>query len=297
VLRWPPGGDVSALEGRRVDIDHRADRSSAGRDRFALGLARAFAGAVLFALPLLMTMEMWWLGFHMAPVRLALLLALFFPFLVVLSWHAGFEPTFSWRDDVVDAFVAYAVGFAASALLLWLLGALDRAMSWREVAGKVSLQALPASIGALLAQTLLGERETAGTARGGATAYASELFIMAVGALFLAFNVAPTEEMLLIAWRLGPLRAALLMLMSLAVIHTFVYSVAFRGRPKHRPVSGWSLFLRFSVVGYAITLLLCAWLLWSFGRLDGLALAAALQCIAVLGLPAAVGAAAARLIL
>lgn len=30
--------------------------------RFFVGLARAFAGAVLFSLPLLMTMEMWWLG-------------------------------------------------------------------------------------------------------------------------------------------------------------------------------------------------------------------------------------------
>lgn len=275
----------------------RSDDSRAVHAHFARGLARAFAGAVIFGLPLMMTMEMWWLGFYMAPGRLALLLALFFPFLVVLSWHSGFEPTFSWRDDVVDAFVAYAVGFAASALVLWQIGMLDRETPLREAVGKVSLQAVPASIGALLAQSLLGERETAGSVRGGATSYASELFIMALGALYLAFNLAPTDEMMLIAWRLGPLGCAVLMLASLAVIHTFVYTVAFRGRPRHRPVSGWSLLLRFSVVGYALALLLCSGLLWSFGRLDGLAPAAALQSIAVMGFPAAVGAAAARLIL
>jgi uncharacterized membrane protein len=37
--------------------------------------------------------------------------------------------------------------------------------------------------------------------------------------------------------------------------------------------------------------------LWTFGRFDGLALAEALRMSVVLGLPAAVGAAAARLVL
>ena len=39
-------------------------------ERFRVGLARAFAGAIIFALPLLMTMEMWWLGFYMVRHRL-----------------------------------------------------------------------------------------------------------------------------------------------------------------------------------------------------------------------------------
>lgn len=32
---------------------------------YAKGLARAFGGSIIFASPLLMTMEMWWLGFYM----------------------------------------------------------------------------------------------------------------------------------------------------------------------------------------------------------------------------------------
>lgn len=266
--------------------------------RFLMGLARATAGAIIFALPLLMTMEMWWLGMAMPGWKLALLLALFFPFLVVLSWHVGFEPTFSWRDDVVDALVAVAVGFAASALVLALLGELRAGMSPRELLGKVALQAVPASIGALLAQSQLGEEDAGQDVRGGAASYASDIFIMAVGALFLAFNLAPTEEMMMIALGLTGGGAALLMLLSVAVMHTFVYSVAFRGRPdEHRHASGWSLLARFTVVGYALAFLVSMYMLWSFGRLDGLGLAAALQAGAVLGFPAAVGAAAARLIL
>jgi putative integral membrane protein (TIGR02587 family) len=266
--------------------------------RFITGLGRAVAGAIIFGLPLLMTMEMWRLGVYMPAWKLALLLVLFFPFLVVLSWHSGFEPTFSWRDDVVDALVAYAVGFVASALVLWLLGLLAPGMSLRELAGKVVLQALPASIGALLAQSQLGEREETQVTRGGVARYGSELFVMGVGALFLAFNLAPTEEMLLLAVGMPAWTAALLMLVSLMAMHAFVYGVAFRGRPdpQERP-SGWHLWLRFTLVGYAIALLLSAFMLWAFGRFDGASLAMGLQATAVLGFPAAIGAAAARLIL
>ena len=266
--------------------------------RFALGLARAFAGAVIFALPLLMTMEMWWLGFTMPAWKIALLLVLFFPFLVLLSWHVGFEPTFSWRDDVVDALVAYAVGFLASALLLALLGEIRAGMSAREIMGKLSLQAVPASIGALLSQTQLGDRDASQVTRGGAAGYWNELFIMAVGALFLAFNLAPTEEMVMIAFRLSSLATVVLMLASLLAMHTFVYAVSFRGRPEdHRSASPLSVLLRFTITGYVLALAISAYMLWSFGRLDGVALAPALQAVAVLGLPAAIGAAAARLIL
>lgn len=277
----------------------RSDSDAHDRDsRFIRGLGRAIAGAIIFGLPLLMTMEMWRLGVYMPAWKLALLLVLFFPFLVVLSWHSGFEPTFSWRDDVVDALVAYAVGFVASALVLWLLGLLAPGMSLREMVGKVVLQALPASIGALLAQSQLGEREETQVTRGGVASYGSELFVMAVGALFLAFNLAPTEEMLLLAVSMPAWTAALLMGISLMAMHAFVYGVAFRGRPdpRGRP-SGWHLWLRFTLVGYGIALLLSAFMLWAFGRFDGASLAMGLQAVAVLGFPAAIGAAAARLIL
>lgn len=264
---------------------------------FGTGLARAFAGAIIFGLPLLMTMEMWSLGFGMDPWRLALFLLLFFPFLVLLSWHAGFEETFNWRDDVLDALVAYAVGVVSALAILGVLGILQRQSSLQDIVGQVTLQAVPASIGALLAQAQLGERSTAETARGGA-GYASELFIMGVGALFLAFNLAPTEEILLIAYRLAPWQALLMVVLSLAVMHAFVYSVAFHGQPRDREnASEWSLFLRFTVTGYLLALLLGAYILWSFARLDGLSLLAGVKVVAVMGLPAAVGAAAGRLIL
>ena len=266
--------------------------------QFAQGLARAFAGAVIFGLPLLMTMEMWWLAFTMQPTRLAVLVALFLPLLVALSWHVGFEPTFDWKEDILDALVAFAVGTATAVVVLSLLGALTTEMGPREWVGKVSLQAVPGSIGALLAQSTLGEAGAGSDVRGGRTTYFSELFIMAIGALFLAFNVAPTEEVLLIALQMSEAQALVLALASLAVMHAFVYSVAFRGRPQeHGQAPWWSLLARFTVVGYAIALLLAGFLLWAFGRLDGLLRGATARMVVVLGFPASVGAAASRLML
>ncbi|MGH6900896.1 MAG: TIGR02587 family membrane protein [Geminicoccaceae bacterium] len=265
---------------------------------FLRALARAFAGAIIFALPLLMTMEMWALGFYMDPLRLALLLAVMFPLLVVLAYYAGFEESLQWQQLVLSAGVAYAVAFVAAAAGLALLGVLRPGMSLAEIVGKISLQAVPASIGAMLARSQLGERDEQKEEERRRDTYLGELFLSGVGALFLAFNVAPTEEVVLIATMMAGWQALALVGVSLAIMHAFVYAVEFRGRTVvHPEISFWSEFLRVTVVAYALALLICLYVLWSFGRTDGLALGELLMQTVVLGVPAAIGAAAARLIL
>ena len=264
---------------------------------FLTELGRAFGGALLFALPILMTMEMWWLGFYLEPWRLALLL-LSIPLLVLFSYHIGFRDSFSWQEHVVDAFVALAVGFVAAAALL-LFSVLEPGMSTRAIVGKVGLQAVPASIGAILAASQLGVREEKRETR--SKGYAAELVYMLVGALYLALNLAlnlaPTDEMVLISLQFTPWHALALSAVSLLIMHAFVYRVGFRGqerRPEGSTFRG--LFLRFTVVGYAVALLMSLFALWLFGRTDGEAWSQVVM-MCVLGLPGAVGAAAARLIL
>jgi putative integral membrane protein (TIGR02587 family) len=276
----------------------RAVNDEAPHRRFLVGLARAFAGATIFSLPLLMTMEMWWLGFAMSPLRLALLITLLLPLLVGLSYVSGFEATATLREDVRDAFVAFAVGVTSSALVLLMLDLLRPAMSLDEWVGRVSLQAVPASIGALLAQSQLGHTREDRAEAGRRQGYWFEVFLMVAGALFLAFNVAPTEEMILLAYRMPLWNAALLVVVSLVVIHSFVYAVEFRGQQRlPEGLTATRVFLRLTVVGYAVVLLVCAYVLWTFGRFAGGGLLLDLVTTVVLGFPAAIGAAAARLIL
>ena len=265
---------------------------------FLVALARAFAGAIIFGLPLLMTMEMWALGFYMEPLRLALFLALMFPLLAVLAYYAGFEENTGWTHLFVSAGVAYAVAFVAAAIGLALLGILKPGMSTQEIVGKIALQAIPASIGAMLARSQLGEREEQESEERRRDTYHGELFLATVGALFLAFNVAPTEEVVLISTMMTEWHALALIGVSLAIMHAFVYAVEFRGQTSMHPeLSVWSEFLRLTVVAYALALLVCLYVLWSFGRSDGLTFGELLMQTVVLGFPAAIGAAAARLIL
>ena len=90
---------------------------------------------------------------------------------------------------------------------------------------------------------------------------------MFVGALFLSLSIAPTDEVRHIAHTMPPWQQSGSSLLSLAVMHVFVYFVEFRGRVHVAPgATGLGLFLRFTVVGYVIVLAASCFLLWVFGR-------------------------------
>lgn len=271
--------------------------SSRTNRRYAKDFARATGGALIFAFPLLMTMEMWFLGFYMEATRLILFMALTLALLIGLANFTGFEKAYTWRDNVMDGLSAFAAGVFASAAMLALFGIVTLDMQPHEIIGKIALQSVPASIGAMLASKQLGEREEPNEDKKEQAGYGAQLFLMAVGALFVAFNVAPTEEMVLIAYKMTPWHALALAAASILVLETFVYAVGFAGEedpPKGRIYS--LRFLHFTVAGYGIALLVSLYVLWTFGRTDGTALAQIAMMTVVLGFPAALGAATARLV-
>lgn len=245
---------------------------------------------------MLMTMEMWWLGFYMDRLRLALLIALTIVLLTELSHQIGFRHTRNWRDGLLDALIACGIGAAVSVVVLSVFGILGPQMSPQEIVGKVAVQTVPAAIGALLARSQFGiageeiaeKKET----------YWGELFLMAVGALFLGFNVAPTEEMILIAYSMSAWHGIALVALSLALMHGFVFAVGFKGGSELSPdTPWWSAFMRFTLPGYAVALSISLYVLWTFGRTDGSSADMILMAAIVLAFPSSLGAAAARLIL
>lgn len=263
--------------------------------------ARAAGGALVFSLPMLMTMEMWWLGFYLDRLRLLVLVVTAIPLLVVLSRHIGLEDTRRWRDDVLDTAIALGVSALVSTVLLTLFGTVDSRTPPDEIVGKIAIQMVPAAIGALLAKSQFGRgpadqdgdepderKET----------YGGELFLMAVGALFLGFNVAPTEEMILISFQMTEWHALCLVALSLVIMHGFVFAVGFAGGSEISPEEPWwSPFLRLTLPGYVIAMTVSLYLLWIFARLDGLSADGIVMATVVLAFPSAIGAAAARLIL
>lgn len=261
-----------------------------------LGLLRGMGGALIFSLPMLMTMEMWTLGVALERWRVLGLLVAAFPLLMLLSRQIGFESTRNWREDVRDVTVAYAIGIFTSTAIMIVLAILDWPLTAGEASGKIAIQTVPAALGAMLGRAQFGTTgDDPGTKE---ETYSGELSIMAAGALFLSFNVAPTEEMRLISFRMDAWHALVLIPLSLAIMHAFVFAASFKGGSEVSPdTPRWSAFLRFTVSGYVIALAICLAVLWLFGQLDGMSFARALRVTVVLGFPAAIGAAAARLIL
>ncbi len=83
------------------------------------------------------------------------------------------------------------------------------------------------------------------------------------------------------------------------MMHGFIYAVVARNKAPvpAGTVPFWSVFLRFTVVGYAFTLLITLYVLWTFGRTDNMSIEAIIKITIVPGFPAALGAGSARLIL
>lgn len=311
------------------------------KKEFLIGLARAFAGAIIFSFSIIMTSEMWWLGFTMARHRLAIFILLSIPNLILLAYFIGYKKTVTFKDAAISAFVAMFVGYITAAVFLFTFGLVDFGMSWNEILGKVTVQGFTAAFGALFAQSQLGTRDkdkkkekqddknsqdsgesesTTSSAEnsgdnnseksdGGQESeaerlipkesYFAKLFLMSVGAIFLAMNPAATIEMPLISYKMMDWQFVFLGFLTLILMHGFVYSFKFRGQNDRIPdnASSWSLFLRYTVVGYAIALGVSAFSLWAFGTLDGLSLEEIVKVTLVLGFPAGLGAAASRIIL
>jgi putative integral membrane protein (TIGR02587 family) len=270
-------------------------RGQTSQHSFGIDLAHDFGGAILFSIPLLMTMEMWWLGFHMDRSRLALFLVLALIMVIGLSYLEGREEAF--KIEMMDAFVAYAAGYVVAAVMLFLFGIIKPGMSLDEIAGKISLHAVPCAIGAILARKQLDVQETNKEARR-REGYGAKIFLMGVGAIFLAFQLAPTEEMVLIGHQMSGWHAAALVIVSVSVMQAFLSSIEIREQEREFSADlFWRVFFRFTAAGYAIALVLSAYVLWTFGRLEGAAVEEVVMSTIVLGFPAAVGASAARLIL
>lgn len=279
---------VSRLRDAHVQIPNNRE--------FLISVGRAFAGALIFALPMLMTMEMWSLGVTLHPWRIALLLMITLPLLMGLSHFSGIRRTARRRDEVADMLVVILISVLTSVLVLWIFGELSAGMPVREIVSKLAMQFVPCSIGGMLARSQLGEAH-AGRPRRRGPSYGGELFLMMAGALFLSLNVAPTEEIELIAQQMTTTQEIVLAVCSLLVMHIFVYAARFRGHHAFDGISMFSVFARYSLVGYVIVLAVSLALMWLLGRTEGNAFQEVLSAGIVISFPGAIGAAAARLVL
>jgi putative integral membrane protein (TIGR02587 family) len=266
--------------------------------RFLKGVVRGIAGAAILGMPLLLTMEMWWFGFTMERWKIALMLVSALPVLMFLSHFSGFSAQGHWKETILDGFVVFLIGLVLSPVILALVGEIKGSMAFEEILGKVALLAIPTGLGAALARSLLeatGDEEEEKKHR---ISKARELFLRVVGALAIGFDVAPTDEMPRIAAQTHPWQMLALMLLCVGMVHGFVFGLEQKGHRSIPAAIGQArLFFTTSLPGYVAALAVSAYLLWLFGRFDGVGMGQALGTLIVLGVPASLGAAAVRVVL
>ena len=268
--------------------------------------ARGVAGGLLFSLPLLYTMEVWWAGFTTHPWRLAAYVVATFVLLLGYNEFVGLRRDASFAEVAIDSVEEMGIGLVVAAVVLWLLGRVTFAMPAGEALGQITVEAMTVAIGVSVGTAQLGGGEGEGDkgvggggagARGASGGFGAQVVIAFCGAVLFAANVAPTEEIVMLAVEASAWRLAGLALLSLAVASLILYYSEFANARERVRFDRHHDVLVGSVVTYAVALTASALILWFFGRFDGQSIAICVAQTVVLGVAATLGSSAGRLLL
>lgn len=263
---------------------------------------RGIAGGLIFSVPLFYTMEVWESGFSLHPGRILVYMATTFVLLLFYNRFAGLRRDASIWEVVIDSVEEMGIGIVLSFGVLWITGRISGDMQQPEVLGKVLMEAMTVAIGVSVGTAQLGapddgDEGLSGEGEESESAYLPQSAIALCGAVLFAANVAPTDEVMVIAMEASPLELLGLVLFSLSISAGVLHFAGFRGAGVHVAGGTWMLAARGILTTYAISLLASAASLWCFGRLDGDPLPLAVAKTVVLAFPAVLGASAGRLLL
>jgi putative integral membrane protein (TIGR02587 family) len=273
--------------------------------------SRGIIGGLLFSLPLLYTMEVWWAGFSAHPLHLIFYVLATFALLLGYNYYAGLRHDANWKEVVIDSVEEMGLGLLISAIALALLGRIKLEMTLAEIVGKVTVEAMTVAIGVSVGTAQLGGGGDASDTGEGQPAktraakgdspedihFGGQLVIALCGAVLFAANVAPTEEIVVIASEIPSWKLLAIALISIVLGAIILFSIDFKCAQNFAPVKGKMAVVSGAVITYAIALAASAMILWFFGRFDGQALIICIGQTIVLGLAATLGASAGRLLL
>lgn len=276
-------------------------------------IVRGTCGGFLFGIPLIYTMEVWWIGSLAKPRLMMIAIALMFIVVFVLNYTEGFRKRRNnWRVDeaAIDTVEAMAIGFVCSAFMLWLLREITLETSLKESLGKIVFESVPFTLGVALANQFLGKSDQDNPASNtqqknhiskhnhhALHATLADLGATVIGATVIAFNIAPTDEVSMLAAAISPPWLLALIAASLVISYAIVFQAGFSDQQKRRQQKGiFQRPLSETTISYLVSLLASAIMLFFFQKVtfsDPWRMW--LEHTLVLGLPATIGGAAGRL--
>ncbi|MBB6611713.1 TIGR02587 family membrane protein [Pontibacter sp. Tf4] len=266
--------------------------------------ARGITGGLLFSFPILYTMEVWWAGFHATPLQLLVLMLVSYLLLLGYNRYAGMRPGVTWRSVLIDSVEEMGIGFVMSFTVLWMLNRIQPGVtSFDEMMGKVIIEAMAVSVGVSIGTAQLGdkvaeeEQEDERLEREKQPMHIGMAALAFCGAIIIGGNVAPTEEVVMLAMEATPTHILAMALISLLLSIIVVYFSDFKGTKDRHMKSFWFWFILDTCVSYLVALAASALALWFFGRFDGVSFWMAFSQTIVLGVLSSLGASAGRLLI
>jgi putative integral membrane protein (TIGR02587 family) len=289
----------------------------------AVELVRGASGGLLFGVPLLYTMEVWWTGSRSSPAQTGAVLALLFVPAYVLNRTAGFRTSRDTRtiDAVADTIETVAIGLVITAAVLVLLRQITVDTPRSAALGMILYECIPFTLGVGVAgQFLRGSRVGVGDDSGDAdrggdrqdrrdrharadgdegavNGTIADVGATVIGAIFIALSIAPTDEIPMIAASMSAAWLILFAVASLVVSYAIVFVAGFSGQERRHAQEG--IFqhpVTETMVSYLAALVVSGVILWLFQR-ETAPWDDFQARILILALPASIGGAAGRLAL
>jgi len=278
---------------------------------------RGVAGGLLFSLPFLYTMEIWWSGFQTQPAHLLAYMAVTFLLLLGYNRFAGMRRDANLLEVCIDSVEEMGIGLLLAALVLFLIDQITTEMTAIEIMGKIVVESMTIAVGVSVGTAQLGasgadaktgleadEARSADSAANDASGAAQpppstigQLVLAFCGAILFASNVAPTDEIFEIGMAASALKLLGLSALSLLVGAIALFFSDFRGAEAHVRRGGLFAVLFALITSYCAALLAAGLMLWFFQRFEDMPLMIAVAQVIVLAFPAMLGASAGRLLI
>lgn len=259
---------------------------------------RGIIGGLMFSLPLLYTMEMWWRGFTAPPEYLLISIVVTYALLLGYNRYAGMRKDNTWWEVGRDSFEELGMAIVLSFLVLWLFNRISFQMPVNVIVGKVVVEAMVVAIGISVGTAQLGQSKEGGQGKGeeekGTYDVLHDVTLSTCGAILFASSVAPTMEIIMLAFGSGKSSLLLLILISIGLSLVVLFFSNFTGAAAERPPAPKIVYDM--VVSYSVALVTSFGMLWFFGRLENSLLLSCSEMV-VLGFPATIGASAGRLLI
>lgn len=266
---------------------------------------RGLAGAFLLGIPLLFTMEMWWIGEYLNTAHLLSLLGFALVMNFALAKVAGFRrdrPIFGAMEEALDA---VAIGAAGSIIVLAVLNRISWNEPFESNLGMIVLQTVPLSIGASVSNILFSKVEDNGQGFShqrkraeGSTVFQrtlTDIGATVAGATIIGFSIAPTDEIPMLANELGFANEFALIVVTLIITYAIVFSSGFDPQGEIQDHGIFQRPMTETTMSYVVALILSFVMLMLFDQVSiDEPISHIVSQTLVLGLPAAVGGAAGR---